>query len=283
MNGIKDLLARIRGHREEGFTRLDLIAALTTVALLGTLQLAVLGHARSGSRTTQCLHNFHQLTQAWLLYTEDTGKLVGNYYGLDAQGGPTPNSWATGWLDWTTQSDNTNTEFLINPSQAKLASYVGKHATYYKCTVDKYLSMAQESVHMAQRVRSCSLNVSMGYGGDYKSSFHPYSRVYLKLSDLVYLPPYQAAVFIEEQADSICDPCFLFNPMQARWLRLPAAYHDGAGLLSFADGHVERHAWTEAETLRAQPVKYIGYHTQALIATNADYLWLKARIVESYP
>ena len=96
-----------------GFTRLDLLALLTTVALLATVIRPVLGNSRP-NRSLVCMDNMRRLQAAWLLYAEDNeGRMAGNYHGgfqLGTLGPQRP--WASGWLDWTTISDNTNTLYL---------------------------------------------------------------------------------------------------------------------------------------------------------------------------
>lgn len=66
------------------------------------------------------------------------------------------------------------------------------------------------------------------------------------------------------------------------WLSdLPRSAHGGAGVLSFADGHVERKKWEDPRTLT--PVQKKGYSYQfsptrdpATWPDNRDALWLRA-------
>jgi hypothetical protein len=56
--------------------------------------------------------------------------------------------------------------------------------------------------------------------------------------------PAKLFVFIDEAEDSIDDAHFLVWPNpDTRWVNLPAGRHAQNGVLSFADGQVEKWAW----------------------------------------
>src|SRR5207247_2060463 len=56
----------------------------------------------------------------------------------------------------------------------------------------------------------------------------------------------------------------------------PAAYHNGSGALSFADGHSEIHKWKDANTVKrtTKPLDQSG-------PSPNDYLWLAERTTGS--
>ena len=59
-------------------------------------------------------------------------------------------------------------------------------------------------------------------------------------------------LFIDEHEDSIDDGFFLLGIPEVRkigWENVPAARHNKACQLVFADGHAERHRWTDPRTL----------------------------------
>ena len=72
---------------------------------------------------------------------------------------------------------------------------------------------------------------------------------YRKLSEVI--NPAKAFVFIDEREETVDDGYFLvtLEPNQL-WGNLPAIYHNGAGGLSFADGHAEVKKWLDAATLK---------------------------------
>jgi prepilin-type processing-associated H-X9-DG protein len=76
-------------------------------------------------------------------------------------------------------------------------------------------------------------------------------------------------VFIDEHPDSINDetlqlymPAAGIWPAPIAWNDVPASHHNGAGVLSFADGHVEIHKWLDANmkvpVLRSSPCGATG-------------------------
>ena len=63
---------------------------------------------------------------------------------------------------------------------------------------------------------------------------------------------------------------------QARWIDFPGNYHNGAGNLSFADGHSEIHRWLDART--KPPIRYtneimVGHILEQ--TRNPDGSWKK--------
>jgi len=62
--------------------------------------------------------------------------------------------------------------------------------------------------------------------------------------------------------------------MQTHWGDTPASYHNGAGGISFADGHSEIHKWRSGAT--KVPVTYQSTQPQPNFdaAGMADFQWL---------
>ncbi|HAV62873.1 MAG TPA: hypothetical protein DCY13_10965, partial [Verrucomicrobiales bacterium] len=61
---------------------------------------------------------------------------------------------------------------------------------------------------------------------------------------------------------------------RAGWIDLPAARHQNAANLTFADGHVETKRWLDKRTL--QPV--LRKQPELIFAPNsADHAWLRER------
>ena len=104
-------------------------------------------------------------------------------------------------------------------------------------------------------------------------------RQWLKLSAIS--KPALFFVMIDEHPDSINDGYFLNNPssVAGQWGDGPAAYHNGAGGLSFADGHSETHKWK-------QPLLGVHYNWSPpgfSAAGRFDYQWLMERTAVPYP
>jgi len=96
--------------------------------------------------------------------------------------------------------------------------------------------------------------------------------------------PAKTWVMLDEREDSINDgyfamdlPAFEKTGIYAV-VDYPASYHNGAGVLSFADGHVEQHRWVESTT--KPPLLRPGnlpMGSKTTSAHDADMKWLKDR------
>jgi hypothetical protein len=177
------------------------------------------------------------------MYAEDNSdKLVPNIQGGGAVGGGSgAAAWASGWLDWTTRTDNTNVAFLIDPKYALLAPYVKGATNLFKCPADRFLSPVQATLRW-QRVRTVSVNILVGESNAESGPIDPIYKHVRKLSEFLYPVPAEAHVFLDEHPDSINDPGF-FSPRQTSWIDLPAVQHHGGAAFGFADSHAEIHRW----------------------------------------
>lgn len=260
------------------FTLLDLlfaVALLSSVALI-TASASVRNHTRSAA--TICMSNMRQLTVAWLNYADDNNsKLVQNFHGGEAQGGAAATSgggrnapWACGWLDWTTSSDNTNHLFLRDARYAKLGPYISVTNNIHKCPSDNYLSAVQQAKNWKERVRTMSMNITMGDGNAPAGPWDPLYRQAKTFGDLRLPSPSESTVFIEEHPDSINDPA-LFPPHDNAWVDVPATFHEEACGFSFADGHIEMHGWKGS--LMHNPVR-TSYVAVPVAPGDPDTAWM---------
>jgi prepilin-type processing-associated H-X9-DG protein len=98
-----------------------------------------------------------------------------------------------------------------------------------------------------------------------------------KMVDLRFPGPSMVWVFWDEHPDSINDGASFNDPLNTtgNWTDLPASYHNGAGGLSFADGHSEIRKWVDSST--KLPVQYIDYGGTTA-SPYRDYRWLAQRI-----
>ncbi len=255
-----------------GFTRTELLVTLATLVLLAVVTRPVWGNAGM-SKSLLCMDNLRRLQAAWLLYTTETaGVMPGNYHGgfvPDANAPERP--WATGWLDWHTRPDNTNTTYLTQPQYAALAVYLNQDTTVYKCPADVYLSPVQLAEGWTARVRTYSMNCFMGRGNQLSGPLNTAYSIFRKLSEFRKLSPQQAIVFLEEHPDSINDPLFWAPNSSQNWPDVPGSLHEGTGWLSFADGHVEARHWTDPKLL--QPVKYQYNNSLTVQPNHPDLVW----------
>jgi prepilin-type processing-associated H-X9-DG protein len=253
-------------------TRIEMLAVLTTVLLLGFAALPTAANNRGQSRSLHCLSNLRHLIFAWQLYaTDHDGVLVGNYTGGEAiNTNPKTSPWAIGWLDWNLSNLNTNTNYLRDQRFARLADYILTKRNVHKCPADNFQSPQQRSRGM-HRVRSVAMNGTIGGGNALTGPWDPIYRQARTLADLQFPTPAETTIIFDEHPDSINDP-FAYSPMRTQWIDVPGNLHNGAGSFSFGDGHVELHQW-HTPTLRNLPVRF-SFMSPIVRIGDPDIAWM---------
>ena len=95
-----------------------------------------------------------------------------------------------------------------------------------------------------------------------------------KQSDIVSPGPSSCWVTIDENPFSINDGWFVCDPNSpTQWYDVPASYHNGAGGLSYADGHSEIKKWKDKTVLGLNSVPG-ALHKDP---NSSDLLWLQER------
>jgi prepilin-type N-terminal cleavage/methylation domain-containing protein/prepilin-type processing-associated H-X9-DG protein len=241
-----------------GFTLIELLVVIAIIAILASLLLPALGKAKTKAQGIKCVNNLKQLSLGWILYADDyNDRLVWN----DLT--PTGSGWVRGILDYNgSNPDNTNTIYLTDPQYAKLAPYTARTAGIYKCPADH--SSVKTKGGVFQRVRSLSLSQAMNSQDDWLSYLTKKKYyVFQKISDIDVMGHAQAYVFIDEHPDSINygDFAVAMNDglpdNRLYMIDVPASYHNGAGGISFADGHAEVHRWLDPRTKAPITGKYM--------------------------
>jgi prepilin-type processing-associated H-X9-DG protein len=173
-----------------------------------------------------------------------------------------------------------------------IGSYVNGTASVYRCPSDFAVSDIQAAVGWSRRVRSISMNAMMGNAGEFcadgSNTNNPYYKQFFKVTQVP--RPSNIFAFIEEHPDSINDGYFLDQPNRARWVDLPASYHNSAANLTFADGHAESHKWLSPSTKPAAKPDAAKLPFYIPSAERTDFYWLMTRMTvedvtddEAYP
>lgn len=261
------------GH--DAFTRSDLIATIGSVALLLVVAMPVLAKPGVLGRTAVCQANHQNLIRAWQLFATDNNANI-----VSATGNQLQPDWSGGgWMDYSTSAINLDPSLSV--MRSPLWRYTDKQASTFRCPADLSTSSSPtyRNGEESPRVRSYSMNSWMGANG-WPGSAGVFAT-WRNLGDFTTMRPSDAFVLLDERSDSINDGFFAVDMTgygntngTLRMVDFPASYHDGSGMFSFADGHVESHRWQDARTIPPLVQKqYIPLNVGS--PGNPDVTWLQ--------
>ncbi len=300
MSPIPIILGR-RKTAKRGFTLIELLVVIAIIAILASMLLPALAKAKTKAQGILCLSNTKQLALSWRLYSdENEEKLVGaaNWTPPGARVGPAaspffssavPNWTGGSWLSLNNKTDPANWDHDAYTKKSPLWPYTGNSVGIFKCPADKTTGKATSGPLKGQtvpRIRSVSMNNWVG-GPGWGASGTGW-KVYLRNTDINDPGPSSTFVFLDEREDSINDGYFVVDMAgypqgpggaasgaRLKIVDFPASYHNGAGGLSFADGHSEIRKWLDPRTKPS--VSKTDRPLDISSANNRDVVWMQER------
>jgi prepilin-type N-terminal cleavage/methylation domain-containing protein/prepilin-type processing-associated H-X9-DG protein len=278
------------GH---GFTLIELLVVIAIIAILAAMLLPALNKSKAKAQGIMCMSNMRQLTLAWIQYAHDASDHI-TFASAASAGGPAdpstdPYVWVTGVLDFN-PGNRSNWDVAYDLEKSPLWPYCGKNAGIWRCPADTSTvtpSFGRFQGQPVPRLRSMSISIWQGgFGGKllpgYPGVTSPPWKLYLRLMDMLDPGPARTLVFWDERMDAINWGNYFIDmtgypdapqSTQFNW-DWPGSYHNGAGGLSFGDGHAEIKRWLDPRT--TPPLSQVTSGPSPS-PRNADIIWLQQR------
>jgi prepilin-type N-terminal cleavage/methylation domain-containing protein/prepilin-type processing-associated H-X9-DG protein len=270
-----------------GFTLIELLVVIAVIAILAAILLPSLSRAKMRAQATFCANNINQLLLAWRMYAEDNrDELPFAVAELSTPPGNSDYAWVRGELDNTNPRLPGNWDYDRTIRRGVIWPYCGKSIAIFHCPSDTSRGINPRREHVIRR--SVSMNGWIGGNGNspgdaFKGVWGANARsstIARKLSQIGKPGPSKTWVLLDERKDSINNGYFPIqmdgypDPVTTFIIDYPASYHNGAGAVSFADGHSEIHKWKDPRTM---PPIVDKLTLMVASPNNADVIWLQER------
>jgi prepilin-type N-terminal cleavage/methylation domain-containing protein/prepilin-type processing-associated H-X9-DG protein len=252
-----------------GFTLIELLVVIAIISILAGLLLPSLARAKAAAKRVQCTNNQKQLATIWAMYAGDNSDWLASNGQNDP---PNPNRklWVQGCFYHVV--DNTNFTLILDPKYALFANYLQARKVYL-CPTDRDYVVINNQRY--PRLRSYAMNCYLGWIGPWDNRLSTSFRTFTKQSQITSALPGGVFLYQDVHPESICWPYFGVQMSDDSFFNFPNSSHNRGGVVSFTDGHVERHAWLDPRTVKAYSAAYHNHHDSS--PRNQDIAWIRAR------
>ena len=267
--------SRRSSSQPTAFTLLELLVVVCLIAFLGLVLLPAHAATRVKSQSIRCVDNLRELMGAVMMYTHDNH----DFYPPDPDDGNVRpgHSWSPGEAG-PGGAQEFNSDILADPTRCLIATYINTNASLFRCTADLRVGTYQGTDPtkigtIVPAARTVSMNAAVGticasfdqtgaghsgrptlsVNGPWLDNQHSHRRnaqwrTFGKVSETMVPGPDNLWVIAEEDPYSINDAGLAVGMKIAEWIDWPGTLHAMSGVLTFGDGHVEIHKWTDQRT-----------------------------------
>jgi prepilin-type N-terminal cleavage/methylation domain-containing protein/prepilin-type processing-associated H-X9-DG protein len=276
-------------NQKKGFTLIELLVVIAIIALLLAIIMPALNTAKALASGVVCTSNEKQMVLGWMLYADENNDKFCDSKTPGGDAGQSDGYWSFVAQPQALNGSPSNTSVddkIRGFEKGALWEYL-QNAKLYHCPSDKrYREKNASGQILGYRTYSIGVTLSPSYSNLYKETgndFHG-QRKHAVTKTTQIRSPSRKFVFLEETEK---ERPYNHNTWDVfldlgRWCDPIAILHNDASTFGYADGHAERHKWTQQRTRDMAEQGAKGWkviHSAYPGSTAEDYDWLVLRYI----